>query len=88
MPKYVVERTVAVMPSQDELDALARREIKKAAELGVTWVRSYISTGEGKIYCEYEAPDADALRRLSAALDMPCDRVSLVSQEINPSMFE
>ena len=54
---------------------------------GIVWIRSYISEAEGKIYCEYDAPDAQSIRDHAAKAGLPVDKISLVSLEVDPSMF-
>ena len=55
---------------------------------GVTWIRSYISEVEGKIYCEYEAPDKDAVREHARLAGLPADVITEIAIEINPAMFQ
>jgi hypothetical protein len=54
---------------------------------GVIWIRSYVSDVEGKIYCEYDAPDADAIREHARRAGLPVDKISEVALEISPYMF-
>jgi hypothetical protein len=54
---------------------------------GVVWIRSYISDAEGKIYCEYDAPNQEALREHARRAGIPVDRISEVALEISPAMF-
>jgi hypothetical protein len=54
---------------------------------GVVWIRSYISDTEGKIYCEYEAPNLEAVREHARRAGLPADRISEVALEISPAMF-
>ena len=54
---------------------------------GVVWIRSYISEVEGKVYCEYEAPDPEAIREHARRVGLPVTRISEVAMEIEPSMF-
>lgn len=54
---------------------------------GVVWIKSYISEAEGKIYCEYDAPNPQAVIEHARRAGLPADRVSEVSLEINPDMF-
>jgi hypothetical protein len=53
----------------------------------VRWVRSYVSDVEGKIYCEYDAPSAEAILEHARRAGLPVDRISEVALEINPAMF-
>jgi hypothetical protein len=54
---------------------------------GVIWIRSYISDAEGKIYCEYDAPDQESVREHARQTGLPVGRISEVSLEISPAMF-
>ncbi len=53
---------------------------------GVRWNRSYYSAGEGKIYCEYEVPSAEAVFEHARTADIPLDHATVV-QNLEPSMF-
>jgi hypothetical protein len=87
VPRYIIERSVPPLPAE-ELAAAARRSIAALAEMpGVTWIRSYVSDAEGKIYCEYDAPSVDAILEHARRAGLPVDRVSEVSIEISPAMF-
>jgi hypothetical protein len=48
-------------------------------EFGVRQIELYYNS-DGKVYCLLEAPDADAVRKHHAALDVPCGDVHEVSQ--------
>jgi hypothetical protein len=54
---------------------------------GVTWIRSYVSDTDGKIYCEYDAPDPEAIREHARRAGLPVDSIVEVSLEISPAMF-
>jgi hypothetical protein len=54
---------------------------------GVVWIRSYVSDIDGKIYCEYDAPDAEAVREHARRAGLPANRIVEVSLEISPAMF-
>lgn len=87
MPRYIIERTVGKL-SQDELRTAG---LKSNAVLGdmpdVVWIKSYVSDAEGKIYCEYDAPNAEAVLEHARRAGLPADRVSEVTMEISPAMF-
>ncbi len=87
MPRYIIERNVPY-PGLEALQKVGRRsnEVLDGME-GVVWIRSYISEAEGKIYCEYEAPDMEAVREHARQAGLPADRISEVLMEIEPSMF-
>jgi hypothetical protein len=87
MPRYIIERSVPGL-NRAVLDAAARRSKQALAEMPeVTWIRSYISDAQGKIYCEYDAPSVDAVLEHARRAGLPVDRVSEVSMEISPAMF-
>jgi hypothetical protein len=87
MPRYIIERSVPGL-TREALDAAARRSIAVIAEMpGVRWIRSYVSDAEGKIYCEYDAPDVEAVLEHARRSGLPADKVSEVALEISPAMF-
>jgi hypothetical protein len=87
MPRYIIERSVALL-SREELDAAGRRSNQAIAQIpGIVWIRSYVSEAEGKIYCEYDAPSPQAILEHARLAGMPVDKISEVSLEISPAMF-
>ncbi|HET8653951.1 MAG TPA: DUF4242 domain-containing protein [Longimicrobiaceae bacterium] len=87
MPRYLIERTVGRL-TRDELEAAARRSNEVLARMpGVIWIRSYVSDAEGKIYCEYDAPNAEAVREHARQAGIPVDRIAEIALEISPAMF-
>jgi len=88
MPRYIIERTVGSL-SKEQLEAAAKKSNEVIADMdGVVWIRSYISDAEGKIYCEYDAPNAEAIREHARRAGLPVDKISEVSLEISPVMFQ
>lgn len=87
MPRYIIERNVGQL-SRDQLNAAG---VKSNAVLAgmpeVVWIKSYVSDAEGKIYCEYDAPNAEAVLEHARRAGLPADRISEVSLEISPAMF-
>jgi hypothetical protein len=87
MPRYIIERTVGQL-TPEEIESGGRKSNEVLAGMpGVVWIRSYISHAEGKIYCEYDAPDPESLREHARRAGIPVDRISEVSLEISPAMF-
>ncbi|NIV93138.1 DUF4242 domain-containing protein [candidate division KSB1 bacterium] len=88
MPRYIIERTVGTL-TKEELDAAGRKSNEVVANMpGVVWIKSYVSKAEGKIYCEYDAPNIEALRKHAKRAGLPADRISEVQLEISPDMFQ
>lgn len=90
MPKYIIERNV---PNLSELtpaekEAISRKSIEVVSQMpGVVWIRSFISEAEGKIYCEYEAPNPEAILEHARRVGVPVDKISEVTMELSPKMF-
>jgi Protein of unknown function (DUF4242) len=86
MPRYIIERSASL--TREELDTAGRRSNAALAEMpGVVWIRSYVSDTDGKIYCEYDAPNPEAIREHARRAGLPVDRIAEVSLEISPAMF-
>jgi Protein of unknown function (DUF4242) len=82
MPRYIVERTfpegLEIPVSNGGADICAA-VVKRNAELGVTWVHSYVSEDRKATYCVYDAPTPDAIRASAAANELPVKRITRVS---------
>ena len=87
MPRYIIEREVGQL-TPEEIRVGGRKSVEVCDEIeGVVWIRSYVSDAEGKIYCEYDAPNPEAIMEHARRSGFPADRISEVSMEINPDMF-
>lgn len=87
MPRYIVERSLPKL-SSEELQAIGKKVVKVAEGMpGITWIKSSISESEGKSYCEFEAPNPEALREHSKQVGLPVDKITAVEVEVDPSMF-
>ena len=81
MPRYLVERTFpdGLHIPADEVGAKACLSVvDKNAQLGVTWVHSYVSTDKSTTYCVYDGPNPEAIRQAATANGLPVDRISEV----------
>lgn len=87
MPRYIIERDVGTM-SHDELQKAGRRSNEVIAGMtDVVWIKSYVSESEGKIYCEYDAPNPEAIVEHARRAGLPVNKISEVALEISPDMF-
>lgn len=87
MPHYIIERDVGEI-DRDALTEVAKRSKQVVDGMeGVVWIRSYVSEAEGKIYCEYEAPNAEAVYEHARRVGLPVTKVSEIAMEVDPSMF-
>ncbi|WP_129646351.1 DUF4242 domain-containing protein [Peristeroidobacter agariperforans] len=87
MPRFIIERSVPPL-TRAQLDQAGRLSVDVLKDMpDVRWIRSYVSDAEGKIYCEYDAPSAEAIREHARRAGLPVDRISEIALEINPAMF-
>lgn len=87
MPRYIIERDVGAFDS-DDIVANGQAFAKLADDMeGITWIRSYLSETEGKVYCEYEAPDPEAIYEHARRAGIIVTKISQVAMEIEPAMF-
>ncbi|HEX6703456.1 MAG TPA: nickel-binding protein [Albitalea sp.] len=75
MARIVVERNFETPQSDADMKAVADRERPCLAAYQVTWKRSLISADHKRMVCEYEASDAETLRRIQREAGAQFDRV-------------
>lgn len=81
MPRYLVERTFPTglqIPINDEGAQSCATVVANNAELGVTWVHSYVSDDKSKTFCIYDGPSPEAIRRVAGTNGLPVDRITEV----------
>jgi hypothetical protein len=90
MPKFVIERAIPGIgeASPEELQAVAEKSNAVLRELGpeIQWDHSYV-TGD-KIYCVYNAVNADLVREHARQGGFPADCVERVAIVIDPTTAE
>jgi predicted amidohydrolase YtcJ len=82
MPRYIVERTFAdrlEIPIANGGAQTCATVVQRNAELGVTWVHSYVSEDKKTTFCVYDAPTPEAIRATAAANDLPVEKITQVS---------
>ncbi len=82
MARFMVERTFPDglhIPIDDGGAEACLGVVGRNAELGVTWVHSYVNEDKTKTYCVYDAPDAEAIRRAAERNGLPVDTITRVS---------
>jgi hypothetical protein len=81
MPRYVVERTFPhglVIPMTAEGAEGTRAVVDANAELGVTWVQSFVTPDKSTSYCIYDGPSPDAIQAAAEKSGLPADRITEV----------
>ncbi len=90
MPKFVIEREIpgAGKLAKQELQAISQKSCSVLNAMGpqIQWVQSYVT--DDKIYCVYNAPDADAVRDHARKGGFPANVVSRVRTIIDPTTAE
>jgi hypothetical protein len=66
------------VPKHDEA-AAALNVANRNAELGVTWIHSFVSEDRKKTFCVYDAPDQEAIRRAASGNSLPVGRITRVN---------
>ncbi len=81
MPRYMVERTFPDglnIPPTEEGAASCLGVVDKNADLGVTWVHSYVTEDKGKTFCIYDGPNPEAIRKAAERNGLPVERITKV----------
>jgi hypothetical protein len=81
MPRYLVERSFPEkfkIPANDEGADTCSMIVLNNAEDSVTWIHSYVTDDGTKMFCAYEAPSPEAIRRTAARNRLPVDRITQV----------
>ena len=90
MPKFVIEREIpgAGKLSPAELKAISQKSCSVLSSLGphIQWVQSYVT--DDKIYCVYNAPNEEMVRRHAKEGGFPANRVARVATIIDPTTAE
>lgn len=86
MPKFVIERTLpgAGELTPDELAGIAVRSNAALREVGpdVQWVHTYVT--DEKLFCVYNAGNAELVREHARRGGFPCDSVRPVNAIMDP----
>ena len=86
MPKFIIERNVGKL-TDAQIEGGIKQSMRVAGQLPqLKWVRTYYSADEGKMYCEYEAPNIDLIYEHARLAKIPADSVRMVT-EMLPAMF-
>ncbi len=81
MPRYLIERVFPdgfpIVPTEEGRAASARIAGWNA-EIGVTWLHSYVAEDGRRSFCLCEAPSPEAVRRAAARSRWPVDSLTQV----------
>ena len=75
MARIVVERSFQTPQTDADMKIVADRERPCLAAYNAAWKRSLVSADRKRMFCEYEAADAETLRRVQREAGAGFDRV-------------
>lgn len=82
MARYLVERSFPTgldIPITDDGVKVCFGVVDRNAEVGVTWLHSYVSEDKTKTFCVYDGPDPEAIRRAAQRNQLPIDAITRVT---------
>jgi hypothetical protein len=82
MARFIVERTFPDglhVPMTPEGAAECLGIVDRIAEVGVTWITSYVTCDRKKTFCVYDGPDEESIHRAAHRSELPIDKVTRVS---------
>ena len=79
MPRYLVERGFHEgWDVGDDVEELCRQILERNRDGEVTWLHTYVSDDRRRLFCVYEAPSPEAIRKSSAGNGLPVDSITSV----------
>src|SRR5437867_1386050 len=81
MPRYVVDRTFpeSLRHAADAEGAeVCLAVVERNAIDGVTWIHSYVSDEANRMFCIYDAPSPEAIRKTATHNELPVERITQV----------
>ncbi len=88
MPRYIVTRTLPSLTSE-QLEGVGKKIVEVCDQMeGVQWIRTHLTADGKHSFCEFEAPNPEALRKHSELAGLPVEEVTELGQEIGPGMFK
>src|ERR1700737_1245761 len=81
MARFMVERSFPdglEIPLTEQGAQACLSVVGTNAELGVTWVHSYVTHDHKKTFCIYDAPTPEAIRQAAKLNQLPADKITPV----------
>lgn len=90
MPKYIIEREIPgagkLNPEQLHAVAMTSCDVLRAMGPAIQWVESYVT--DDKVYCVYNAENAELVREHAKRGGFPANEISEVRSRIDPTTAE
>jgi hypothetical protein len=81
----MITRTLPPL-TPEQLEAVRVKSAEVCDELGITWIKSHL-TSDGKLsFCEYEAANEEAVREHARRAGIPVDDIIQLGMELGPSL--
>jgi hypothetical protein len=81
MPRYLVERGFPNglgIPAEAEGERSRLALVERNADAGVTWLHSYVSEDRRRLFCVYDGPSPEAIRKSAVRNGLPVDQITQV----------
>lgn len=90
MPKFVIEREIpgAGQFTPADLKAISQKSCGVLSSMGpqIQWIQSYVT--DDRIYCVYQAPNEEMVRKHAELGGFPANRIDRVHRVIDPATAE
>ncbi|HEX3088676.1 MAG TPA: DUF4242 domain-containing protein [Ilumatobacteraceae bacterium] len=81
MPRYLVERSFPDgldIPINAHGVKTVASVVANNADLGVTWIHSYVGEANRKSFCIYDGPSPESIRQVAQRNGLPVDNITEV----------
>ncbi|MHA6630613.1 DUF4242 domain-containing protein [Pseudonocardia sichuanensis] len=88
MPRYLIERVLPEGLGAFLVEHPVSQIVLTNTELGVAWLYSYVDSGSTCLFCLYEAPTPEAIRKAARRAGLPITvihRVTVLEPHAYPS---
>jgi Protein of unknown function (DUF4242) len=78
MPRYLVEQEFPdglAFPASGANTQTYRAVVENNADVGVTWLHSYVTSDRKQVFCIYDAPSPEAIRRAAHHNNLPIKQI-------------
>jgi hypothetical protein len=81
VPRYIVQRIFPDglrIPVDNSVADICRKVVERNVDDGVTWLHSYVSADKHTMFCVYDSPTPEAIRKTATRNELPVDRITQV----------
>ncbi len=86
MTRFILIHRVPDAVTQDDVFAVAHAALSRSSD-AVRWLQSWVAAADDCLFCEWEAPNAEAIQAVLEGLDLfPIEAIYTV-QPVDPVWF-